>query len=77
MNEFKKAMNDMMQDMMRTLTQNVVQSQTSQGAIINDLQREVAQLSEVVNNRPIDKFPSNTEKNPKEEVKVITLRSGR
>ena len=77
MSEFKKEMKDMMQEMMRTLTQNVVQSQTSQGAIINDLQRQVAQLSEAVNTHPNGTLPSNTEKNPKEEVKVITLRSGR
>ena len=69
-------MKDMMKEMMSTLTQNVMQSQTSQGAIIHDLQRQAAQLSEAVNTRPTGTLPSNIEKNPKEEVKAITLRSG-
>ena len=42
MSEFKKEMKDMMKEMTSTLTQNVMQSQTNQGTIINDLQRQVA-----------------------------------
>ncbi|GKV48968.1 hypothetical protein SLEP1_g55742 [Rubroshorea leprosula] len=49
----------------------------NQGSSIWNLEVQVGQLANVVFGRAQGALPSNTEKNPKEQVEAITLRSGR
>ncbi|GKU87120.1 hypothetical protein SLEP1_g1569 [Rubroshorea leprosula] len=49
----------------------------NQGASIRNLEVQVGQLASVVSGRAQGALPSSTEKNPKEQVKAITLRSGK
>ena len=53
--------------------QVITQKTTSQDVVLSDLQRQVAQLSEALKNCLPGTLPSNTEQNPKEEAKAITL----
>ncbi|XP_068666390.1 uncharacterized protein [Aristolochia californica] len=47
------------------------------GATIKNLEVQIGQLAMAINAQQRGSFPSNTEVNPKEQCKVITLRSGR
>ena len=49
----------------------------NQEATIRNLETQIGQLANYVSNRPQGTLPSNTEKNPKEDVQAITLRSGK
>ncbi|GKV39994.1 hypothetical protein SLEP1_g47678 [Rubroshorea leprosula] len=49
----------------------------NQGASIRNLEVQVGQLASVVSRRAQGALPSSTEKNPKEQVKAVTLRSGK
>ena len=57
--------------------QSILQDNLNLTAIVHNMQRQMAQLSESSSSRPQGTLPSNTEKNPREEAKVITLRSGK
>lgn len=46
------------------------------GATMKYLETQIGQLSSALKNQNIGQFPSNTEVNPKEQFKDITLRSG-
>ncbi|KAL5569891.1 hypothetical protein UlMin_026466 [Ulmus minor] len=49
----------------------------NQGASIRNLEHQVGEISKLLTERAQGTFPSNTEKNPREEAKAITLRSGK
>ena len=77
--------------MMETLTANttVLQAETkafmaetrinfkNQNVVIHNLEVQVGNLSNQLANRTVSSMPSDTIKNPKEQVNVINLRSGR
>ena len=49
----------------------------NQEALLKNLENQVGQLASFLFERSQGFLPSNTEKNPKEEAKAITLRNGR
>ncbi|KAL5558871.1 hypothetical protein UlMin_035082 [Ulmus minor] len=49
----------------------------NQGASIRNLEHEVGEISKLLTERGQGALPSNTERNPREEAKAITLRSGK
>ncbi|KAL5544829.1 hypothetical protein UlMin_008613 [Ulmus minor] len=49
----------------------------NQGASIHNLEHQVGEISKLLMERTQGALPSNTETNPKEHAKVITLRSGK
>ncbi|KAL5565416.1 hypothetical protein UlMin_028580 [Ulmus minor] len=49
----------------------------NQGASIRNLEHQVGEISKLLTERAQGAFPSNTERNPREEAKAITLRSGK
>lgn len=49
----------------------------NQDASIRGLEHQVGQLAKLISNRELGALPSDTEKNPKEHVKAIELRSGK
>ncbi|KAL5574228.1 hypothetical protein UlMin_023825 [Ulmus minor] len=49
----------------------------NQGASIRNLEHQVGEIAKLLTERGQGALPSNTERNPKEEVKAITLRSGK
>ncbi|KAL5572381.1 hypothetical protein UlMin_021978 [Ulmus minor] len=49
----------------------------NQGASIRNLEHQVGEISKLLTERAQGTFPSNTERNPREEAKAITLRSGK
>ena len=46
-------------------------------ASIRNLETQMGQLVKIVSERPQGALPSNTEQNPREHVKAITLQSGK
>jgi len=46
-------------------------------ASLHNLENQVGQIVKTLAERPQGSFPSNTETNPKKQVKAITLRSGK
>ncbi|KAG8486462.1 hypothetical protein CXB51_019744 [Gossypium anomalum] len=46
-------------------------------ASIQELENQIGQLAKMILERPQGSLPSNTEPNPKEHVKAVTLRSGK
>ncbi|KAL5544723.1 hypothetical protein UlMin_008507 [Ulmus minor] len=48
----------------------------NQGASIRNLEHQVGEISKLLTERGQGALPSNTERNPREEAKAITLRSG-
>ena len=49
----------------------------NQEASIRNLENQVGQIARQLADRPQGTFPSDTETNPKEHCKAITLRSGK
>ncbi|KAL5564470.1 hypothetical protein UlMin_027634 [Ulmus minor] len=49
----------------------------NQGASIRNLEHQVEEISKLLTERAQGALPSNTERNPREEAKAITLRSGK
>ncbi|KAL5560436.1 hypothetical protein UlMin_036647 [Ulmus minor] len=49
----------------------------NQGASIRNLEHQVGEISKLLTERGQGALPSNTERNPREEAKAITLRSGK
>ncbi|KAL5541132.1 hypothetical protein UlMin_044349 [Ulmus minor] len=49
----------------------------NQGASIRDLEHQIGEISKLLTERGQGALPSNTERNPREEAKAITLRSGK
>ncbi|GLU07084.1 hypothetical protein SLE2022_240580 [Rubroshorea leprosula] len=60
-----------------TATKSLEAAVQNQGASIRNLEVQVGQLASVVSGRAQGALPSSTEKNPKEQVKAVTLRSGK
>ena len=46
-------------------------------ASIHNLETQVGQIAKLLSERPQGSLPGNTEPNPKEQVKAVTLRSGK
>src|SRR3954469_18552535 len=46
-------------------------------SILKNLEQQVGQIHGILSQRQPGHFPSDTERNPKEQVNVISLRSGR
>ncbi|KAL5558707.1 hypothetical protein UlMin_034918 [Ulmus minor] len=49
----------------------------NQGASIRNLEHQVGEISKLLTERAQGALPSNTERNPREKAKAITLRSGK
>ncbi|KAL5566989.1 hypothetical protein UlMin_030153 [Ulmus minor] len=49
----------------------------NQGASIRNLEHQVGEISKLLTERAQGTLPSNTERNPREEAKAVTLRSGK
>ncbi|XP_073153028.1 uncharacterized protein [Henckelia pumila] len=49
----------------------------NQDASIKNLENQIGQLAKAMSNRELGTFPSDTEKNPKKQVKAVELRSGK
>src|SRR3954469_2966977 len=49
----------------------------NQSASIKNLEMQMGQIHNLLSNRPQGAFPSDTEKNPREQANAITLRSGK
>ena len=49
----------------------------NQEASLKNLENQVGQLANLFSERSQGALPSNTEKNPREEAKAVTLRNGR
>ncbi|KAL5572868.1 hypothetical protein UlMin_022465 [Ulmus minor] len=49
----------------------------NQGASIRNLEHQVGEISKLLTERAQGALPSNTERNPREEAKAITLKSGK
>src|SRR3954464_6294767 len=49
----------------------------NQAASIRNLEVQIGQIHNILSNRTQGTFPSDTEKNPKEQVNAVTLRSGK
>src|SRR3954462_10673608 len=49
----------------------------NQAASIRNLEAQIEQIHNILSNRTQGTFPSDTEKNPKEQVNAVTLRSGK
>ncbi|KAG8490544.1 hypothetical protein CXB51_013684 [Gossypium anomalum] len=61
----------------KTHFQNTETTLKNQQASIQGLETQIGQLSKLISERPLESLPSNTKPNPKEHVKVVTLRSGK
>ena len=46
-------------------------------ASLRNLENQVGQLASNLSRRPQEGFPSNTEKNPREEINIVKLRNGK
>ncbi|PPR82169.1 hypothetical protein GOBAR_AA38546 [Gossypium barbadense] len=57
--------------------QNTKTALKNQQASIQGLENQIGQLTKMISERPPGSLPSNTKPNPKEHVKVGTLRSGK
>ena len=76
-----------MTDLEKTLTRFVQSSDTRVQSVeamhfnhttsLHNLENQVGQIAKSLLERPQGSLPSNTETNPREHVKAITLRSGR
>src|SRR2546430_12173605 len=49
----------------------------NQASSIRNLEVQIGQIHNILSNRTQGTFPSDTEKNPKEQVNAVTLRSGK
>ena len=58
------------------MQQNEARFQVNE-ATLKNLETHVGQIADMLANRGSETLPSNTEKNPKEHVQAISLRSGR
>ncbi|XP_027348020.1 uncharacterized protein LOC113859445 [Abrus precatorius] len=57
--------------------QSIETALRNQQASIHNLENQLGQISRLLSERPQGSLPDNTETNPKEQVKVVTLRSGK
>ncbi|XP_027338257.1 uncharacterized protein LOC113852214 [Abrus precatorius] len=57
--------------------QSIETALRNQQASIHNLENQLGQISRLLSERPQESLPSNTETNPKEQVKAVTLRSGK
>ncbi|KAI5682084.1 hypothetical protein M9H77_03312 [Catharanthus roseus] len=51
--------------------------QWNQEASIHNLENRIRQLAKMISEKTLGALPSNTEKNPREHAKAVTLRSGK
>ncbi|XP_009778612.1 uncharacterized protein LOC142165894 [Nicotiana tabacum] len=61
----------------QTFNQKIMTDQQAQATSLRNLEHHVGQLAIAQNTRPVGAFPSDTEPNPKDQVKAVTLRNGR
>ncbi|KAG8485697.1 hypothetical protein CXB51_019007 [Gossypium anomalum] len=61
----------------KTHFQNTETALKNQQASIQGLENQIGHLAKMILERPPESLPSNTEPNPKEHVKAVTLRSGK
>jgi hypothetical protein len=64
-------------NLLQALITSNVESNKANAENNKTTQQMLGQLIKQLNERPLGSLPSDTEKNPKEQVKAITLRSGR
>ena len=78
--EKKPSMEELMAKFIQTSESRFQATETSlrnQEASIHNLENQIGQLAKLVSERQQGSLPSNTEKNPKEQIKAVTLRSGK
>ncbi|XP_057443902.1 uncharacterized protein LOC130736066 [Lotus japonicus] len=76
----KKNLEDIMGELAQTTKSFINESRNNfknQEASIKNLENQVGQISKQLAERPPGMFPSNTVPNPKENISVVTLRSGK
>ncbi|XP_052203110.1 uncharacterized protein LOC127808579 [Diospyros lotus] len=78
--EKKPSLEDLVATMAKTTSDYMARIDTmfqNQQAAIRNLEMQIGQIANMVNNRAQGTLPSTTENNPKEQCKVIKLRSGK
>ncbi|XP_073120170.1 uncharacterized protein [Henckelia pumila] len=66
-----------MEQMMQKFISSTETRMQNQDASIKNLENQIGQLAKAFSNRELGTLPSDTEKNPKEQVKAVELRSGK
>ncbi|XP_073120512.1 uncharacterized protein [Henckelia pumila] len=66
-----------LEDLMTNFISSTETRLQNQDASIRNLETQLGQLANIISGRTQGTFPSDTEKNPKEKAKAITLRSGK
>ncbi|XP_073153549.1 uncharacterized protein [Henckelia pumila] len=69
--------NSSMEQMMQKFISSTEIRMQNQDASIKKLKNQIGQLAKAMSSRDPGTFPSDTEKNPKEQVKTVELRSGK
>ncbi|XP_052197322.1 uncharacterized protein LOC127804491 [Diospyros lotus] len=78
--EKKPSLEDLVATIAKTTSDYVAKTNTifqNQQAAIRNIEMQIGQIANMVNNRAQGTLPSTTENNPREDVKVVTLRSGK
>ncbi|XP_075104353.1 uncharacterized protein LOC107783747 [Nicotiana tabacum] len=73
----QKAHQQSLEDMMYKFIKATDEKVESQSSAINNLEIQMSQLATLMSEQIKSALPSNTEKNPKEHLKAISLRSGK
>ncbi|XP_073137484.1 uncharacterized protein [Henckelia pumila] len=66
-----------MEKMMQKFISSTETRMQNQDASIKNLENQIGQLAKAMSSRELGTFPSDTEKNPKGQVKAVELRSGK
>ncbi|XP_073133382.1 uncharacterized protein [Henckelia pumila] len=66
-----------MEQMMQKFISSTETRMQNQDASIKNLENQIGQLAKAMSSRELGTLPSDTEKNPKEQVKAVELRSGK
>ncbi|XP_073139087.1 uncharacterized protein [Henckelia pumila] len=69
--------NSSMEQMMQKFISSTETRMQNQDASIKNLENQIGQLAKAMSSRELVTLPSDTEKNPKEQVKAVELRSGK
>ncbi|XP_073153477.1 uncharacterized protein [Henckelia pumila] len=66
-----------MEQMMQKFISSTETGMQNQDASIKNVENQIGQLAKAMSSRELGTLPSDTENNPKEQVKVVELRSGK
>ncbi|GAA0185537.1 hypothetical protein LIER_32825 [Lithospermum erythrorhizon] len=74
--KFQKPEESQLDKLERLLTQ-IMEKDQNRDAPLNNVERQLGQLTKALTNRNVGRLPSNTEKNPREHAYAVTLRNGK